>query len=348
MEGLEAVVQRAALNPSSGPKPDTAKLGVACEVFAHSRVYGFEYLGNCPRLVVTPLTERCQRSLLIALQYNYGGAPEGPFGTGKTETTKDLSRQLAKICYVMNCSAHFEYAGICRFFKGLASSGAWVCFDEFNRMEPRMLSLLSQVIISIQSAIRQQATHLQLDEARVSLEPEAAIFITLNPGYAGRSELPGNLKALFRAVSMVVPDSVFIAEILLYSAGFVGAQQLAKRIVAIQNLADVVMQKTEIAHDFGLRSIKAIIGIAGTLKLQAQNIVDSELAEVIDGTTMKDFPVYRPELVMRQIMTATEAEIARKIETGARGEAGSTARSKAFAKSNDEGPNPTERVLAGS
>jgi dynein heavy chain len=197
-------------------------LGVVCAVFGHSRGYGFEYLGNSPRLVQTPLTERCQRSLLVALQYHYGGAPEGPFGTGKTETTKDLSRQLAKLCYVMNCSANYEYAGVCRFFKGLASSGAWVCFDEFNRMETRMLSLISQVIISIQGAIRMQATSLQLDEAKI-----------LNPGYAGRTELPSNLRALFRAVSMVVPDSVFITEILLYSAGFVGAQQLARKIVSI-------------------------------------------------------------------------------------------------------------------
>lgn len=128
---------------------DTHKLTVDFEVFGHVRSYGFEYLGNCPRLVVTPLTERCQRSLLVALQYHYGGAPEGPFGTGKTETTKDLSRQIAKLCFVMNCSATYEYAGVCRFFKGLAASGAWVCFDEFNRMETRVLSLLSQVMISL-------------------------------------------------------------------------------------------------------------------------------------------------------------------------------------------------------
>ena len=74
------------------------------------------------------------------------------------------------------------------------------------------------------------------------------------------------------------------------------------------------MQKTEVHHDFGLRSIKAIIGIAGHLKMQAQNITESELTEIIDDASLKLTP-YSAEQVLQEVMTATEADIAETINS---------------------------------
>lgn len=87
--------------------------------------FGNEYLGNFQRVVVTPLTERCFRTVICAMKHHLNASLEGPTATGKSETIKDLTRALAIQCKVFNCSSSLDYRSIGQILKGVVSSGAW-------------------------------------------------------------------------------------------------------------------------------------------------------------------------------------------------------------------------------
>ena len=257
--------------------------------------YGYEYQGNNGRLVVTPLTDRCYMTLGAAMFTRRGGNPLGPAGTGKTETVKDFGKALARYVIVFNCSDGVDYKMTAKMFSGLAQTGAWACLDEFNRISVEVLSVVATQISVIMAAVKKRAETFFFEGQNIRLIPSCGVFVTMNPGYAGRAELPDNLKAIVRPVSMMVPDFSLIAEIMMFAEGFSSAKSLAKKMVAIMELSQQQLSKQD-HYDYTLRSFVIPISRAAG----AHKRVDPEGSEeAILYRTMQD--LITPKLVYLDI-----------------------------------------------
>ena len=176
---------------------------------------------------------------------------------------------------VFNCDDGIDVKSMSRIFIGLVECGAWGCFDEFNRLDEIVLSALSSDIQVIQEAVKNfkksekdfKTFSLLGRKDDIKVDPNCAIFITLNPkgkGYGGRQKLPDNLKQLFRPVAMAKPDNTLIAEVYLYTEGFSSAKSLAVKAVSLLDLS-VNLLSVQSHYDWSLRALKPILKTAGRL-----------------------------------------------------------------------------------
>merc|ERR1719199_588460 len=122
------------------------------------------------------MTDRAFLTLTQALQMKLGGNPFGPAGTGKTETVKALGATLGRFTLVFCCDETFDFVSLGRIFVGLCQVGAWGCFDEFNRLEERILSACSEQILTIQTGLKARAKEIEILGKPVRLNPNVGVF----------------------------------------------------------------------------------------------------------------------------------------------------------------------------
>jgi dynein heavy chain len=150
----------------------------------------------------------------------------------------------------------------------------------------------------------------------------------MNPGYAGRTELPENLKALFRSCAMVVPNIELICENMLMSEGFETARDLSKKFMCLYNLAKDLLSP-QVHYDWGLRAVKSVLRQAGKLKRADPNISEEELLMralrdfnwpkikvedrlIFMGLITDLFPGINAETLVNEDLKASLSEVARQ------------------------------------
>jgi dynein heavy chain 1 len=193
--------------------------------------YGYEYFPP-DEIITTDLTLRIFGNILISFKSTSGIILYGKSGTGKTETVKHFCKHVGRQVFLFCCDEKCDFKTIKRLINGSISTNSWICFDEINRLNSRIMSSVCELIAESSKSIK--------------------IFLTMNVGYKGRYELPRNIKSLFGVLRVEEPNFKEIFEYYLERG------DLADKAASLfSNLRDLM--KNVGHYDFGLRAIKTVL-----------------------------------------------------------------------------------------
>ncbi|XP_032675191.1 dynein heavy chain 7, axonemal-like isoform X1 [Odontomachus brunneus] len=238
---------------------------VEVSVFNATIEYGYEYNYYQQNIVNTPLTDRCFRAVMQAYRYHLYSSIIGPTNTGKTETIRSLTSALAKPFYIVNCNQSVSYECVTQAFKGVVSCGAWICLKNFDKLKLELLSAIAQNLTQMKQAMSSKLKTVNLDGYIFDFNASGNICININSERFGYTNLPDNLKVLFRSVSMIAPNIERIAEIKLFAGGFLCVKDLAVKLSVSYKLLSELLEKKN-CYNLGLSSLKTVIETAISMK----------------------------------------------------------------------------------
>lgn len=249
---------------------------IEASIFNATIEYGYEYTYYQQGIVNTPLTDRCFRAVMQAYRYHLYSSVIGPTGTGKTETMKSLTGALAKPFYVVSCNYGVSYECVTQAFKGVISCGAWICLENFDRLKLELLSAIAQNLTRMKQAVSSRLKTVNLEDCVLSLNGSGNICVSMNSSGFLYTNLPGNLKVLFRSVSMMAPDIGRIAEVELFAGGFVRAKDLAVKLAVGYKLLSEQLEEKE-RYNLGLSSLKTVVETAISMKRSLPEVNEDTL-----------------------------------------------------------------------
>eukprot|EP00371_Babesia_bovis_P002213 XP_001610860.1 cytoplasmic dynein heavy chain [Babesia bovis T2Bo] len=220
-------------------------------------IYGYEFMGVGPPMIITPLTETCLISISEAMDNCLIPNPQGPAGTGKTESIKVLAELCGHPFWIFNCSEGFDSISMERIFAGLCQMGAWGIFDEFNRLIDGVLSSIAEKIQQMIKCKKGNIGDITLVNRKILLDKNVGIFITINPGYISRRQFPLNLRKLCRPIIMENVDLKQIIHAMLMLNGISDSSLVSKTLWDILHCCRICFG--ELIYDFGLRCSKSIL-----------------------------------------------------------------------------------------
>ncbi|KAM4694307.1 uncharacterized protein O3C94_004765 [Discoglossus pictus] len=193
-------------------------------------IYGCEFYGAKIPLIMNSITEKCFLKISQMLQQVKGVVLQGDHGAGKSETIKGLAHLLGKFMFLFTCSSTSEISAISRVLNGTSQDGCWSCFDDFHLLPKGAVSVFMHGAQALYDSMKTKLPKITLqDDYTFVTDRNCNLFLT-GCWMSGSQGLPSNVRALFRTISLVVPDHTALLKAKLTSLGFKSPKALATRL----------------------------------------------------------------------------------------------------------------------